>query len=248
MNPVIHEDPVAELKHYSELAKQAAKKVTATHPLSIIRTDPIVRVVIGDNLILQTDADGKELVRLELMVRERRQKDVFRAVEFQFPLADRWDDYVEKCATLFFTLNANFDDLSIPEEFDKLNKKDFKTWCGLVAARFKVKAHRGLLTNILYDYLDPLVDDMSPEESVDWLKKNITIVHIPYIFTAILEVDSFIEKKSSWILIHRFQMETQSLSSPTSPPVQITPLTKSNVSPFSGLDFSSPDLQSQLTA
>jgi hypothetical protein len=164
-----------------------------------------IKIKLDDSIINALDEDGRERLKLSVKVGG---KDVL----MQFPSYGDWDFYVQDLGRLMIILSQTVGDIELNANL--VPEEHFRDWSYIVGEALKYKQCRELIEKIFLQYLKPIVED--EEDSEKYLRKYMSIMHLYYIFQAIINIEDWIKKKASEIIKETFQVQTGSSLTPIS--------------------------------
>jgi len=181
----------------------------------------IVQINLDDAIILATDKDGNELLRLEIKV-----DDVL--IHVRFPAYGKWDLFIKSVGELFAHMANYAENVEIPDDiFTILNEKQqFLVWTQIMQVALQPKRLSPMIESIFFDYLRPTVDGKPLLK--EWARDNIGVDAIFRMFVAILCVDQWLKKNGRFILTAIFQISPTAASLAGFQKKQDTIITKSN--------------------
>ncbi len=142
------------VKRYEELNKSSTSGTATNNP-----EKRIVRLNLSDQVILDTDESGNELLRLCVRFGDT---DVL----VRIPAYGQFERYSIKCAELFQIMSLGADNLQLPEDMKELAESDnFQQWALLSSIALRAKVIRDLVEDIFFRYLRVEITgkDFSPE-------------------------------------------------------------------------------------
>lgn len=193
-----------------------------------------MRINLDEQVILETDRTGNELLRLEIACEGK-------LIRVRFPTYGNYDGFSKEVAALCLILSGFAENLKIPTEWETLSEKsEYALWAALTAAAVRQKKASRLIERIFVKYLRPEIDQVklrldSPRRNqrrkIQWMRENMGVDLLVRMFAAILAVDQWVKKNMLFILTKIHRMAIQQPFSAISTKNGDTPPAKSEVSP-----------------
>ena len=167
-----------------------------------------IQIKLDDAIIKANDENGVEKLRLGVKIEGH---DVL----IRFPAYGDWDFYIQDLAKLLMILSRSIKDVEL--NIDLVAEEHFADWAAIVGEVIKFKSCRELIDKIFFNYLRPCVPTLESDDVKGWLRKNMDISHLFYIFVSIMHVEEWLKKKTHEVEKTTFPSLIQPSSTDTSP-------------------------------
>lgn len=188
-----------------------------------------LKITLDDAIIKATNEDGERL-RFAVTVEGKE-------VLLRFPAYGDWDNYVRDLAKLFVLLAQTGGDIELDSNL--VSEEHFQDWAYVTSEVLKYKEVKDLVEKIFMEYLRPRVKGV--DNVKNWLRSNMDISHLFYIFQSIMHIEQWFKKKSREILQKTFPSLIQQSLRDTSPKNTTHLPTISNAGVPFDFDLSQPD-------
>lgn len=180
----------------------------------------LIRVPLEDHIIAATDEDDNELLRLGLKIEGQQ-------VLIRFPTLSNWNNFYSDFLKLMLMIAKTAGDVELDNE--QVPKEHFQQWSMFMVQTLTYRECQELVGKMFFDYLRPDVPDLKEPDNQsrksyidNWLRNNMGMDALFYMFVAIYQIESWLKKKAIQIVAPIYPNLMTQLSEPTSP-VNSTP-------------------------